>query len=133
MLDEVTTFCIVPEAAPSAKFELYADSIVELEVQPVSLSTPPIYARNFKNMSYVPDKLLLSIPVIVPEAVELQAETAVHAAVAAVVESSDFLQAPTTAIMPTIMAIQKHIFFIITFFIIEKCRVIPTFMYGVWC
>ena len=116
----MTTFCIVPEAAPSAKFELYADSIVELEVQPVSLSPPPIYDRNFKNMSYVPDKLLLSIPVIVPEAAELQAETAVHAAVAAVVDSSDFLQAPTTAIMPTIMVSRNIIFFIFTSFIIKK-------------
>jgi hypothetical protein len=43
------------------------------------------------------------------------------------------LQAPMTAIMPTIKASQKIIFFIITSFIIEKCRIIPTFMYRVWC
>ena len=66
----------------------------------------------------------------VPEAVVLREE--LHAAVV-VVESSDYLQAPMTAIMPTIKASQKIIFFIITSFIIEKCRIIPTFMYRVWC
>ena len=49
------------------------------------------------------------MPVKVPEAVVLREE--LHAAV--VVESSDFLQAPMTAIMPTIMVSQKIIFFII--------------------
>ena len=59
------------------------------------------------------------MPVKVPEAVVLREE--LHAAAAvAVVESSDFLQAPMTAIMPTIKASQKIIFFIITSFIIEK-------------
>ena len=69
------------------------------------------------------------MPVMVPEAVVLREE--LHAAVV-VVESSDFLQAPMTAIMTTIMVSQKIIFFIITSFIIEKCRIIPTFMHRVW-
>ena len=70
------------------------------------------------------------MPVKVPEAVVLREE--LHAAVA-VVESSDFLQAPMTAIMPTIKTIQNSNFFIITSFIIEKFRIIPTIMYRVWC
>ena len=52
------------------------------------------------------------MPVKVPEAVVLREE--LHAAAVAVVESSDYLQAPMTAIMPTIMVSQKIIFFIIT-------------------
>jgi len=55
------------------------------------------------------------------------------AAVVAVVDSSDFLQAPMTAIMPTIKVSQNNTFFILASFIIEKCRIIPTFMYRVWC
>ena len=49
------------------------------------------------------------MPVKVPEAVVLREE--LHAAVVVVVESSFFLQAPMTAIMPTIKASQKIIFF----------------------
>ena len=71
------------------------------------------------------------MPVKVPEAVVLREE--LHAAAVVVVESSDFLQAPMTAIMPTIKTIQNSNFFIITSFIIEKCRIIPTIMYRVWC
>ena len=71
------------------------------------------------------------MPVKVPEAVVLREE--LHAAAVAVVESSDFLQAPMTAIMPTIKTIQNSNFFIITSFIIEKFRIIPTIMYRVWC
>ena len=72
------------------------------------------------------------MPVMVPEAVVLREE--LHAAVVVVaVESSDFLQAPMTAIMPTIKTIQNSNFFIITSFIIEKCRIIPAFMYRGWC
>jgi hypothetical protein len=61
----------------------------------------------------------LSIPVILPEAVSLHEEAIVNVEspaqlVVVVVESSDFLQAPMTAIMPTIMVSQKIIFFIIT-------------------
>ena len=80
---------------------------------------------------------MLSTPLVdvmsvkVPEAVVLREE--LHAAAVVVVESSDFLQAPMTAIMPTIKASQKIIFYIITSFIIEKYRIIPTFMYRVWC
>ena len=48
----------------------------------------------------------------VPEAVVLREE--LHAAAVVVVESSDFLQAPMTAIMPTIKTIQNSNFFIIT-------------------
>jgi hypothetical protein len=33
----------------------------------------------------------------------------------------------------TIKTIQNSNFFIITSFIIEKCRIIPAFMYRVWC
>jgi len=51
-----------------------------------------------------------------PEAVVLREE--LHAAV--VVESSDFLQAPMTAIMPTIKTIQNSKFFIITSHTIVK-------------
>ena len=57
---------------------------------------------------------MLSTPLVdvmsvrVPEAVVLREE--LHAA-AAVVESSDFLQAPMTAIMPTIMVSQKNYLF----------------------
>ena len=54
------------------------------------LSVSPIDLLHFEPTLKVPDKLLLSNPVIDPEAVRLHAETAVHAAVAAVVESSDF-------------------------------------------
>ena len=90
-------------------------------------------------MEYVP--VMLSTPIVdvmpvkVPEAVVLREELHAAAVVAAavVVDSSDFLQAPMTAIMPTIMVSQKIIFFIITSFIIEKCRIIPTFMHRVWC
>ena len=66
---------------------------------------------------------MLSIPVILPEGVLLHDETSVKLELPAqlvlvvVVESSDFLQAPMTAIMLTIMASQKIIFFIITSFI----------------
>ena len=79
---------------------------------------------------------MLSIPIVdvmpvrVPEAVVLREE--LHAAVV-VVESSDFLQAPMTAIMPTIMVSKNIFFFIITSFIVENCRIISTFMYRVWC
>jgi len=39
----------------------------------------------------------------------------------------------TNAKMPTIKTIQNSNFFIITSFSIEECRIIPTFMYRVWC
>ena len=61
---------------------------------------------------------MLSTPIVdvmlvkVPEAVVLREE--LHAAAVVVVESSDFLQAPMTAIMPTIKTIQNSNFFIIT-------------------
>jgi|TARA_B100000959_G_scaffold28262_1_gene27227 hypothetical protein len=57
----------------------------------------------------------LSIPVIEPDAVSLQEVTvAVAVAVASLeLESSDLLQAPITAITPTIKTIQKSNFFIL--------------------
>jgi len=67
---------------------------------------------------------MLSTPLVdvmsvkVPEAVVLREE--LHAAAVVVVESSDFLQAPMTAIMPTIRAIQNSIFFIITSLSLSK-------------
>ena len=98
---------------------------------------PPLGVGPPQLMEYVPVALSTPIvdvkPVKVPEAVVLREELHAAAVVAVVVESSDFLQAPMTAIMPTIKASQKIIFFIITSFIIEKCRIIPTFMYRVWC
>jgi len=76
---------------------------------------PPLGVGPPQLMEYVPVTLSTPIvdvkPVKVPEAVVLREE--LHAAVV-VVESSDFLQAPMTAIMPTIMVSQKIIFFIIT-------------------
>jgi hypothetical protein len=63
--------------------------------------------------------------VMVPEAVVLREElhaAAVVAVVAVVVESSDFLQAPMTAIMPTIKASQKIFFFFIINFHLEHMR-----------
>jgi hypothetical protein len=71
------------------------------------------------------------MPVMVPEAVVLR--EVLHAAVVAVaVVESSFLQDPISATMPTIKTIQNSNFFIITYFIIEKCRIIPTFMYREW-
>jgi hypothetical protein len=77
------------------------------------------------------------------EAVALQEETTVHpevvvvvvvlSAAAVAVVSSSFLQDPISATMPKINIIQNSIFFIITSFIIEKCRIVPTFKYWVWC
>ena len=75
--------------------------------------------------------IVVVMPVKVPEAVVLREE--LHAAAVVVVESLDFLQAPMTAIIPTIKTIQNSKFFIITSFIIVKCRIIPTFMSVVWC
>ena len=71
------------------------------------------------------------MPVKVPEAVVLREE--LHAAAVVVVESSFLAHYPISATMPTIKTIQKSNFFIITSFIIEKCRIIPTFMYLLWC
>ena len=51
-----------------------------------------------------------------------------------VVAVSSFLaQDPMSATMPTIKTIQNSNFFIITSFIKEKRRIIPTFMSVVWC
>jgi len=52
-------------------------------------------------------------------------------AAAVVVYSSFLAQDPISATMPTIKTIQYSNFFIKTSFIIEKCRIIPTFMYRV--
>ena len=62
-----------------------------------------------------PDNVVLSIPVILPEGVPLHDETSLKdedpmQLVAAVDESSDLLQAPITAIIPTINANQSTIF-----------------------
>ena len=66
---------------------------------------PPLGVGPPQLMEYVPVTLSTPIvdvkPVKVPEAVVLREE--LHAAAVVVVESSDFLQAPMTAIMPTIM------------------------------
>jgi len=50
---------------------------------------------------------------------------------AAVVDSSFLAHDPRSATVPTIKTIQNSNFFIITSFIVEKCRIIPTFMYRV--
>jgi len=57
----------------------------------------------------------------------------VAVAAAVVVDSSFFAHDPISATMPTIKTIQNSNFFIITSFIVEKCRIIPTFMSRVWC
>jgi hypothetical protein len=82
----------------------------------------------------------LSIPVILPEAVSLHEEAIVNVlspaqlvgVAVAVVDSSSFLHDPMSTTMPTINTIQNSNFFIITSSIIEKCKIIPTFMYRVW-
>ena len=95
---------------------------------------PPLGVGPPQLMEYVPVALSTPIvdvmPVKVPEAVVLREE--LHAA-AVVVESSFLAHDPISATMPTIKTIQNSNFFIITSFIIEKCRIIPTFMYRVWC
>jgi hypothetical protein len=53
--------------------------------------------------------------------------------VLAAVSSSFLAHDPISATMPTIKTIQNSNFFIIASFIIEKCRIIPTFMYREWC
>ena len=91
-----------------------AATAVPLSIQP-AVGVAPLQL-----MEYVP--VMLSTPIVdvmpvkVPEAVVLREE--LHAAVVAV-ESSDLLQAPMTAIMPTIKTIQNSNFFIITSFTID--------------
>jgi hypothetical protein len=53
-------------------------------------------------------------------------------AVAAVVDSSSFEHDVNITATPQIKTIKLIIFFIITSFITEKFRIIPTFMYRVW-
>ena len=57
---------------------------------------------------------------------------AVAAAVAALY-SSFLAHDPISTTMPTIKTIQNSNFFIKISFIIEKCRIIPTLLYRVWC
>ena len=82
---------------------------------PLSIQ-PAVGVAPYQLKEYVP--VMLSTPIVdvmpvkVPEAVVLREE--LHAAAVVVVESSDFLQAPMTAIMPTIKTIQNSNFFIIT-------------------
>ena len=78
-------------------------------IQPAAGVDPPQVTEYVPVMLSTPKVDVMSV--MVPEAVVLREE--LHAAVV-VVESSDFLQAPMTAIMPTIMVSQKIIFFIIT-------------------
>jgi hypothetical protein len=73
----------------------------------------------------------LSLPVIVPDAVV--PVPAIFPAAAAVVDSSSFEHDVNITATLQIKTIQNSNFFIITSFIIEKCRIIPTFMHRVWC
>ena len=78
--------------------------------------------------------IVVVMPVKVPEAVVLREE--LHAAVVVlvvVVVLSFLAQEPISATMPRIKTIQNSNFFIIISFIKEKCRIIPAFMYRVWC
>ena len=60
-------------------------------------------------------------------------ETEADAEVVAVVVSSDFIQDPKSAKIAPIKTIQNSNFFIITSCIIDKCRIIPAFIYRVRC
>ena len=96
---------------------LKPETNVVLSTQPVELSTPQPKTPAAVFWLYVPESVILSMPVILPEAVPLHEVTSVepdtpaHDVVAAVDDSSsDLLQAPITAIIPTINANQSTIF-----------------------
>jgi hypothetical protein len=92
-----------------------------MEYVPVALSTPIVDVK----------------PVKVPEAVvlreELHAAAVVVVVVVGVVESSFFAHDTMITATLQIKTSRLIIFFIITSFIKEKCRIIPRFMYRVWC
>jgi hypothetical protein len=89
---------------------------------------PPAGVSPFQLEWKVP---VMDVPVRVPEAVVPVPAT--FPAAAAVVDSSFFAHDPRSATVPTIKTIQNSKFFIITSFIVKKCRIIPTFIYRVWC
>jgi hypothetical protein len=108
---------------------------------PLVAMQPPLGVGPPQLMEYVPVALSTPIvdvkPVKVPEAVvlreELHAAAVVVVVVVGVVESSFFAHDTMITATLQIKTSRLIIFFIITSFIKEKCRIIPRFMYRVWC
>jgi hypothetical protein len=88
----------------------------------------------------IPDNVVLSIPVIVPEGVplhdeastSLKVESPMQLVVAVDFSESDLLHDPRITTVPLVIKNKNSSFFIITSLIKGKCRLIPTFLLWAW-